>query len=70
LDSDRLAQLKSELAAIELWDSDYYRAKVYSKIDDDSLQARQERREEVLDEILRIVGPDPRTFRLSFRKSE
>lgn len=66
-EANRLSELKAELAAIDLWDSDYYRAKQHEKIDDDSYRARQERREEVLDEILRIVGADPRVFRLRFQ---
>lgn len=64
---NRLSELKAELAAIDLWDSDYYRAQQHEKIDDDSYRARQKRREKVLDEILRIVGADPRVFRLRFQ---
>ena len=65
-EANRLAELKAELAAIDLWDSDYYRAAQHEKIDDDSHRSRQKRREQVLDEILRIVGADPRAFRLRF----
>ncbi len=68
LDPDRLARLKSELVAIELWDSQYYHAKVHDQRDDDSLRAREKRREEIFDEILGNLGADPRAFRLSFRK--
>ena len=63
MDSDRLGKLKSELTAIELWDNDYYRTTVHDRIDDDSLRVRQDRRKEVLDDILRIVGADSRSFR-------
>jgi hypothetical protein len=61
-----MARLKVELAAIELWDSEYYRT-IHDKIADDSFRTRQVRRKELLDEIVHISGPDPRVFRLSFR---
>ena len=66
VDRDRLAKLTSELTAIELWDSDYYRAKRHDDIDEASYRHRQERREEILSEILLISGADPRVFRLGF----
>jgi len=56
------------IEAIEFWDSQYYHAKVHDQRDDDSLRAREKRREEIFDEILGILGADPRAFRLSFRK--
>ena len=62
LDADRLPKLKAELSAIEMWDSDYYNAKVHHKIDDDSFLARQDRREEVWSEILRIINANPHAF--------
>lgn len=65
-DADRLAKLKSELTAIELWESDYQRVQKHDNIDAAAHRHRQERREELLAEILRIAGADPRVFRLSF----
>jgi hypothetical protein len=56
VDEDRLAKLKSELTAIELWDGDYYRAQKHDDIDAVAHRHRQERREELLSEILRIAG--------------
>ena len=53
--ADGLAKLKSELAAIEIWDGDYYRAQRHDNIDEVSYRHRQERREEILTEILHIV---------------
>jgi len=61
-----LARLKSELTAIELWDRHYYQTQEHDAIDEDAHRQRQERREELLGEILRIAGADPRVFRLSF----
>ena len=69
-DPDRLSTLQAELFALELWDGHYYHTKVHDKVDDDSFRARKKRREEVLEEIIGIVGTDPRAFRLRFRKSE
>jgi len=66
LDPDHLAKLRAELSAIELWNTKYYRSTVHDTTDDDSFRARQKRREEILDEILLIVGADPHAFRLSF----
>lgn len=66
MDRDRLAKLKSEMVAIELWDSAYYRARLRDEIDNVAYQLRQERREEILSEILRITGADRRAFRPSF----
>ncbi len=66
VDTDRLAKLKSELVAIDLWDSQYYRTQLHDEIEEVSYRHRQERREEILSEILRITGADPRVFRLSF----
>jgi hypothetical protein len=65
LDPDHLAKLRAELSAIELWDTRYYRSKVRDTMDDDSFRARQKRREEILNEILDMVGTD-RSFRLRF----
>jgi len=62
----RLATLKAELVAIELWDSDYYRAEMRDSLDEVAHRQRQERRENILTEILSITRIDPRTFRLSF----
>ena len=61
-----LSKLKSEMTAIELWDSDYYRTQEHDDIDEDAHRQRQARREELLGEILRIAGANPRVFRLSF----
>ena len=44
VDIDRLAKLKSELVAIELWDSDYYRTERHDSIDDVAYRSRQQRR--------------------------
>ncbi len=61
---DRLSRLRSELLAINLWDSNYFRMEQHSRSDELAYQARQRRREEVLQEIQRI--PDASTFRLKF----
>jgi hypothetical protein len=66
LHSDRLSRLKAELAAVELWDSDYYRTTVHNPIDCIAYQARQKRRAEILAEIFRLSGSDLRAFRLKF----
>jgi len=62
VETDCLAKLKSELVAIELWDSDYHRAELHNNSDEVAYRSRQVRRQEILDEILRIVGADPRAF--------
>jgi hypothetical protein len=56
VDEDRLVKLNSELTAIELWDGDYYQAQKHDDIDAVAHRHRQERREELLREILRIAG--------------
>jgi hypothetical protein len=62
VETDSLAKLKSELVAIELWDSDYYRVEPHNNSDEVAYRSRQVRRQEILEEILRIVGADPRAF--------
>ena len=52
LDPDRLVLFKAELTAIELWDSQYDQT-IHDKIAHDSFRARQVRRQEILDEIVR-----------------
>jgi hypothetical protein len=54
-DADRLTKLKSELTAIELWESDYCRALMHDDIDAVAHQNRLERREELLGEIASIA---------------
>jgi hypothetical protein len=66
LDSDRLSKLNAELAATELWDTDYHRTTVHDSTDCIAYQARQKRRAEILAEIFRLAGSDPRAFRLKF----
>ena len=66
LDKDRLSRLKSELLAIELWDTAYYGLKRHCLSDEVAYQSRQVRREELLRELLYTLGPDARTFRLRF----
>ena len=66
MDSDLLAKLKSELIAIDVWDSAYYRSQQHDDIDEVSYRHRRERRDELLSEIIRVVGADPHCFRLSF----
>jgi hypothetical protein len=66
LHPDHLSKLKSELAAIELWDSDYYTQERHNTSDEIAYRSRQTRREELLVEILRIVGADPQPFLLRF----
>jgi hypothetical protein len=61
-DADRLTKLKSELTAIELWESDYYRMQVHDDIDAVAHQNRLKRREELLGEITSIAGPHARVF--------
>ena len=56
VNEDRLVKLNSELTAIEMWDSDYYQAPNHDDIDAVAHRHRQERREELLREILRIAG--------------
>jgi hypothetical protein len=56
MDEDRLVKLNSELTAIELWDCDYYQAQKHDDIDVVAHRHRQERREELLREIIRIAG--------------
>jgi hypothetical protein len=66
LDPDRLALLRAELAAIRLWDSHYDKT-VHDKIAEDAFRARQERRKEVLKEMM-LIGTDAQLFRLAFRR--
>ena len=66
LNDDRLSRLKSELLAIDLWDTDYYRLERPCPSDEEAYQSRQLRRKEILQEILSTVSPDSRTFRLRF----
>jgi len=61
---DRLSKLRSELLAIDLWDSNYLLMEHNSRSDEMAYEARQLRREEVLQEILLI--PDASAFRLKF----
>jgi hypothetical protein len=65
-DADRLTKLKSELTAIELWESDYYRVQVRDDIDAVAHRNRLERREELLGEIASITRPHARVFRLRY----
>lgn len=65
-DADRLTKLKSELTAIELWESDYYRVQVHDDIDAVAHRNRLERRKEVLGEIASIAGPRARVSRLRY----
>lgn len=69
LNDDRLSRLKSELLAIELWDTDYYRLGRLCPSDEAAYQSRQLRRKEILQEILSTASPDSRTFRLRFVES-
>ena len=58
VDIDRLAKLKSELVAIELWDSDYYQhPELHDKITIDAYRCIQVRRHELLAKILCILEP-------------
>jgi hypothetical protein len=66
LDKDRLSRLKSELLAIELWDTAYYGLKRHCLSDEVAYQSRQVRREELLRELLHTLGPDARAFHLRF----
>jgi hypothetical protein len=61
---DRLSKLRSELLAIDLWDSNYLLMEHNSRSDEMAYEARQLRREEVLQKILLI--PDASAFRLKF----
>jgi hypothetical protein len=61
-DADRLTKLKSELTAIELWESDYCRMHVHDDINAVAHRSRLERREELLAEIASIAG-QARVFR-------
>jgi hypothetical protein len=63
-DADRLTTLKSELTAIELWESDYYRVQVHDDIDAVAHRNRLERRKELLGEIAGIARPHARVPRL------
>jgi hypothetical protein len=62
-DADRLTKLKSELTAIELWESDYYRMQVHDDINAVAHRNRLERREELLGVIAGIAG-QPRVLAL------
>lgn len=59
MDADRLAELKSELIAIDVWDSAYFRSQQHDDIDEVSYRHRQKRREELMSEINRIVELSP-----------
>jgi hypothetical protein len=61
--ADRLTKLKSELTAIELWESDYYRVPMHDDIDAVAHRNRLQRRKELLSEIASIGGPHARIFR-------
>lgn len=61
-DAARLTKLKSELTAIELWESDYNPMRVHDDINAVAHRNRLERREELLDEIASIAGQG-RVFR-------
>ena len=63
-DADRLAKLKSELTAIELRESDYYRVRVHDDIDAVAHRTRLKRREGLLGKIASIAGLHGRVFRL------
>jgi hypothetical protein len=65
-DTDRLTRLKSELASIELWESDYYRGQVHDDIDTVAHRNRLERREELLGEIVSITRPHARVVQLRY----
>ena len=69
MNPDRLSRLKSELAAIELWDSYYYRTE-HDKIAEDAFRARQERGKELLDEIARALLVQMLGPHLGFRRLE
>lgn len=56
MDPDRLALLRVELAAIQLWDSHYYKTE-HDKIAEDAFRARQERRKELFYEMM-LIGTD------------
>jgi hypothetical protein len=53
-DADRLTKLKSELTAIELWESDYYRVQVHDEIDAVAHRNRLQRREKLLGGLLAL----------------
>jgi hypothetical protein len=50
---DRLSKLRSELLAIDFWDSHYFLIEPHRPSDELAYQSRQVRREEVLQEIHR-----------------
>jgi hypothetical protein len=52
-DADRLTKLKSELAAIELWEGEYFRVQERDDIDAVARRNRLERREELLVRVFR-----------------
>jgi hypothetical protein len=66
LNSDRRAQLKGELGAIELWDLHYF-GTVHDKKAEDAFRARQDRRKQLLGEMM-LIDTDAQVFRLSFRR--
>jgi hypothetical protein len=59
VDADRLAELKSELIAIDVWDSAYFRSQQHDDIDEVSYRHRRKRREELMNEIIRIAEMGP-----------
>jgi hypothetical protein len=59
VDADRLAELKSELIAIDVWDSAYFRSQQHDDIDEVSYRHRRKRREELMSEIIRIAEMSP-----------
>ena len=63
-DDDRLVRLRSELLAIDVWDSNYFLTERHCRSDQVAYQSRQVRRDELLLEIQHAA--DSRTFRLKF----
>jgi len=51
---DRLASLFAELRAIELWDADYRCRQSRDEVDEMAFRARQERRQDILQELRAI----------------
>ena len=63
-DNHRLSKLRSELLAIDLWDSDYFLVKRPCRSDEAAYQSRQLRRKELLLEVQQSA--DSRTLRSNF----
>ena len=59
MDEDRLAKLESELIAIDVWNSAYFRSQQHDDIYEVSYRHRRKRREELMSEIIRIVELSP-----------